>query len=88
MATRVKFAIPAREIQNTGVTFVRDVDGTKHGELTVRQNHLDWKPSNHEYVYRVSWDAFARFAEDANFRRKPKTTAVRSRKKLVRAQSA
>lgn len=88
MATRVRFAIPEREIENTGITFRRDVNDVRHGALTVRQNHLDWRPANHEYVYRVNWDAFAKFAEARGNRTRPKTTAVRARKKFVRAQSA
>jgi hypothetical protein len=44
MATRVKFAIPEREIENTGITFKRAVDARFHGDLTIRQNHIDWRP--------------------------------------------
>jgi len=88
MATRVRFAIPEREIENNGITFRRDVNDSRHGTLTVRQNHLDWRPANHEYIYRVSWDALARFAEDNGSRIKPKATAVRANKRLVRVQAA
>ena len=84
MATKVKFSIPEREIENTGITFRRDVNGLRRGALTVRQNHLDWRPANHEYFYRVTWDAFGKFAETEGARTRPKTTAVRARKKLVR----
>jgi hypothetical protein len=31
MATRVRFSIPEREIENTGITFRRDVDDVRHG---------------------------------------------------------
>ena len=88
MATRVKFAIPEREIENTGVTFNRDVDGERHGALTIRQNHVDWRPKGNELVYRVSWDALARYAEECGRRVRPKTTAVRAKKKLVKAANA
>lgn len=88
MATRVKFAIPEREIENTGVTFNRDVNNERHGALTIRQNHLDWRPKGNELVYRISWDAFAGYAEDHGRRVRPKTTAVRAKKKLVKATNA
>ena len=84
MATRVKFAIPEREIENTGVTFNRDVNNERHGALTVRQNHIDWRPKKNEFVYRVSWDAFAKYAEENGRRIRPKATAVSARKRLVK----
>lgn len=87
MATRVRFAIPEREIENNGITFRRDVNDVRHGTLTVRQNHLDWRPANHEYMYRITWDAFARFVEQNGARLRPKATAVRASKKLVRVQA-
>jgi hypothetical protein len=82
LATRVKFAIPEREIENTGITFKRAVDSKFHGDLTIRQNHIDWRPVNNEFVYRVSWDKFAEFAEDKGRRVRPKATVLKSRKKL------
>ena len=88
MATRVRFAIPEREIENTGITFSRVTDSGGFGKLTIRQNHLVWRRNGFEYVYTVSWDAFAKFAEDNGKREKPKTTAVRAKKKLVKAASA
>jgi hypothetical protein len=82
MATRVKFAIPEREIENTGITFKRDVDKTFHGDLTIRQNHIDWRPTKNEFIYRVSWDKLAEFAEAKGRRMRPKATVVKARKKL------
>lgn len=82
MATRVKFAIPEREIENTGITFRRDVDSVLHGELTIRQNQVDWRPSGNEFIFRVSWRQFADFAQSNGKRVRPKTTAVKPRKKL------
>ena len=38
MANVVKFAIPERKIDNTGVTFSRSHDGYKHGDI--RQNFI------------------------------------------------
>ena len=38
MANVVKFAIPERKIDNTGVTFSRSHDGYKHGDIRIRQN--------------------------------------------------
>ena len=84
MATTVRFSIPEREIENTGITFRRDVADVRHGALTVRQNHIDWKPANHEHFYRVTWDAFAKFAETRGARTRPRMTSVRARKRLVR----
>lgn len=82
MATRVKFVIPEREIENTGITFKRTVDKGFHGDLTIRQNHIDWRPVNNEFVYRVSWDKFAEFAQAEGRRVRPKATVVKSKKKL------
>jgi hypothetical protein len=62
MANSVKFSIPEREIDNIGVTFVRKKDGSKHGTITVRQNHLEWTPSDHTYPFRITWEQFAEFS--------------------------
>ena len=82
MATRVKFAIPEREIENTGITFKRDVDKELHGDLTIRQNHIDWRPKGNEFIYRISWKELAEFAEANGKRLRPKATTVKARKKL------
>lgn len=82
MASQVRFAIPERQIDNTGITFSRRVKGTNHGQIRVRQNFIDWRPSRNKFVFEVSWEAFAAFAEDNGKRKRPKTTFVRARKKL------
>jgi len=82
LATKVRFAIPEREIEQTGITFKRTTDDGLHGELTVRQNDLIWRPKGNEYVFEVSWKTFAKFAEEEGKRKLPKTTSVKSRKKL------
>ncbi len=82
MATRVKFTIPEREIEKTGITFKRYVDKALHGELTIRQNHIVWRPKNNEFVYRVEWDKLAEFAEKEGKRTRPKATVVKAKKKL------
>ena len=82
MATKVRFAIPEREIEQSGVTFKRDTDAGRHGELTIRQNHILWRPKGHEYVFRVSWEKFGDFAEESGKKILPKMSVVRSRKKL------
>jgi hypothetical protein len=83
MSTKVKFAIPEREIEQTGISFKRSTDEGFHGELTIRQNHLEWRPSGNTYVYRVSRRQFAQFAEeDPKKRVLPKATTVKARKKL------
>jgi hypothetical protein len=58
MANSVKFSIPEREIDNIGVTFVRN----KHGTIIVRQNHLEWLPADHTYPFRITWEQFAEFS--------------------------
>jgi hypothetical protein len=78
----VKFAIPEREIENTGITFKRDLDNVLHGDLTIRQNHIDWRPKGNEFIYRVSWDKLAEFAETKGRHMRPKATVVKSKKKL------
>jgi hypothetical protein len=78
----VKFAIPEREIENTGITFKREVSTGRHGELTVRQNDIDWRPKGNEFIFRVKWDDFAAFAVDNGKRLRPKATVVKARKKL------
>ncbi|MFZ0802982.1 MAG: hypothetical protein WBQ09_14445 [Terriglobales bacterium] len=70
MANSVKFSIPEREIDNIGVTFVRKTNGHKHGTITVRQNHLEWTPSDHTYPFRITWEQFAAFVEDQGNRKK------------------
>lgn len=85
MATRVKFAIPEREIENTGITFSRVVDGELHGDLTICQNHIIWRPKNNELVYRVSWGKFAEFAVEKGKNYRPKASTVKSKKKLKAA---
>ena len=82
MATKVKFAIPEREIEQNGVTFTRDTDAGRHGQLTIRQNHIVWRPRGKQYIFKVPWEAFARFAERERWRELPRTTAVRARKRL------
>ena len=83
MATKVTFAIPQREIEKSGVTFRRYVNSSKHGALTVRQNYLDWKPADAKFFFRVTWDAFAKFAKKDGKHTRPRTTAVRGTKQLV-----
>jgi hypothetical protein len=70
MANSVKFSIPEREIDNIGVTFVRKKNGSKHGTITVRQNHLEWIPADHTYPYRVTWEDLAEFCESKGKRKK------------------
>jgi hypothetical protein len=82
LATRVKFAIPEREIENTGITFKRDVDNELHGDLTIRQNHIDWRPKGNEFIYRIAWSKLAEFAEANGKRIRPKATVVKATKKL------
>ena len=82
MATRVRFAIPEREIQNTGITFKRDVNNVLHGDLTIRQNDVEWRPTKNEFIYRISWGKLAEFAEANGKRIRPKATAVKAKKKL------
>lgn len=82
MATKVRFAIPEREIEQSGVTFKRDTDAGRHGELTIHQNDLLWRPKGNEYIFRVSWVNFGRFAVESGKRELPKATAVKSKKKL------
>jgi hypothetical protein len=82
LATRVRFSIPEREIENSGVTFKRIVNGERRGFLTIRQNHLEWKPKNGKFIFRVKWDDFAVFAKEKGKHLRPKTTAVTSKKRL------
>jgi hypothetical protein len=82
LATRVKFAIPEREIENTGITFRRNVDNVLHGDLTIRQNHIVWRPKNNEFIYRISWDKMAEFVEEKGKRLRPKATVVKAKKRL------
>lgn len=77
----VQYALPKLEIANTGITFTRKVDNHMHGEITVRKNHIDWRPSGNEKVFSVTWEAFSEFAE--SFKSKhTKTTPVKAKKKL------
>jgi hypothetical protein len=82
LATRVTFAIPEREIENTGITFKRRVDAAMYGEITVHQNHITWRPKNHKFVYRISWDVFADCAKKYGKHLRPKASVVRAKKKL------
>lgn len=82
MATRVKFAIPEREIENTGITFKRNVNKGLHGDLTIRQNDIDWRPNGNEFIFRITWSKLAKFAEANGKRIRPKATTVKARKKL------
>ena len=82
MATKVRFAIPEREIEPTGITFRRTTGSGLHGELTIRQNHIVWRPKGNEYIYQVRWESLAEFAEGNGKRVLPKATPVKSRKKL------
>ena len=83
MSTKVRFSIPEREIEQTGISFKRSTDEGFHGELTIRQNHIEWRPSGNTYVYRVTWKQFADFAEEDRKKRVlPKATTVKARKKL------
>jgi hypothetical protein len=85
MATKVRFAIPEREIEQNGVTFKRETDKGRHGELTVHQNHLIWRPKGNEYVFRISWEKLGEFAEEKGKREYPKATVVKARKRLKNA---
>jgi hypothetical protein len=82
MDTRLWFAVPELEVKQTGVTFTRKKGNNTHGELTVRQNHIVWRPKGNEYVFNVTWEQLAQFAEDNGKRVRPKTTPVKSKKKL------
>jgi hypothetical protein len=82
LATKVRFAIPEREIEQSGVTFTRDTDSGRHCQLTVHQNHIVWRPKGKQYVFKVPWEALARFAEKEKWRKFPRATVVRSRKRL------
>jgi hypothetical protein len=82
LATRVRFAIPEQEIGNSGISFRRELDEGLHGDLTIRQNHIDWRPKDKQFIYRVTWDKFAAFAQAEGTRQKPKATVVKARKRL------
>jgi hypothetical protein len=82
MDTRLSFAVPLLEIQQTGITFTRKKGTTTHGELTIRQNHIVWRPKGNEYVFNVTWEQLAKFAEENGKRVRPKVTTVKARKKL------
>jgi len=82
MATKVRFSIPEREIEQTGITFRRTTDIGLHGELTIRQNDLIWRPRGNEYVFEVRWKKFAKFAEEQGKRTLPKSSPVKARKRL------
>jgi hypothetical protein len=82
MATKVRFAIPEREIEQSGVTFKRDTDAGRHGELTVRQNHVLWRPKKYEHVFRLTWEQLGNLAEEHGKKIRPKMSVVRAKKKL------
>ena len=82
MATRVSFAIPRREIEQTGITFTRRTDSGLHGELTVRKNHLVWRSTNDQYTYEVPWGEFEVFAVKKGRKVRQKATPVKGSKKL------
>jgi hypothetical protein len=65
------------------VTFSRSRDGYKDGDMRIRQNFIDWRPSGNQFIYQVSWGAFAHFAEENGKRIRPKTNFVRAQKKLT-----
>jgi len=83
MATTVRFAIPEREIGSNGLTFHRRTTNADHGSITVRQNHLDWRPSGNTYAFRVTWEEFAQFAVGRDKRFKPKKTPVKAKTRLA-----
>jgi hypothetical protein len=85
MATKVRFAIPEREIGNNGLTFHRRTTNGDHGSITVRKNNLDWRPSGNTYAFRVTWEEFAQFAMKRDKRLKPKKTPVRANTQLAAA---
>lgn len=82
MATRVRFSIPEREIGNTGITFRRYQNDWLHGDLTIRQNHIEWRPNGNELIFKVDWYKFAEFVESKGRRIRPKATVVKARKRL------
>jgi hypothetical protein len=82
MDTRLSFAVPLLEVQQTGVTFTRKKGTITHGELTVRQNHLVWRPKGNEYVFNVTWEQLAKFAEENGKRVRPKKFPVTAKTKL------
>jgi len=82
MDTRLSFAVPLLEVQQTGVTFTRKKGTITHGELTIRQNHIVWRPKGNEYVFNVTWEQLAKFAEENGKRVRPKKTPVKAKTKL------
>ena len=86
MATTLKVTVPEHEVINSGVSFTRTVGRNKHGELTIRQNHIDWKPKGNEKVFSVTWKQFADFAEKFESKQ-PKTTVVKTKKRLRKSVS-
>jgi hypothetical protein len=82
VATRVKYSMPELEIANTGITFNREVDGIIHGDLTIRQNHIEWRPKGNEFIFRIPWAKLATLAETEGERVRPKATPVKAKKKL------
>jgi hypothetical protein len=67
---------------HTGITFQRIVGKELHGNLTIWQNNIDWRPKGNEFVFRVSWDKLADFAKANGKRVRPKATALKAKKKL------
>ncbi len=83
MATDVRFSIPEQKIGQNGVTFSRSKDGLLHGDLTIRQNTIEWRPKRNQLVYKISWKKFADLIEaETKSRIRPKATKVRATKKL------
>lgn len=48
MATKLSVSLPKTEITFSGVR------SNESGRLRIRQNYLDWLPTGHKAVYRVS----------------------------------
>jgi pyridoxal biosynthesis lyase PdxS len=86
LATTLKVTVPEHEVINSGVSFIRSKGRNKHGELTIRQNHIDWKPKGNEKVFSVTWEQFADFAEQFQSKQ-PKVTAVKAKKRLRKTVS-
>lgn len=61
---RIEIAQPAKRVLNSDVVFTVYSDDKRLGELSISRGSVDWRPTNKQQPYSVSWERFARLMEN------------------------
>jgi hypothetical protein len=68
---RIMTRVPRHEIANADLAVKVRADDQLLGELLISRGSVDWRPTNHSYVFRLGWERLDELMRE-NGRRRPR----------------